>query len=159
MCVLRGDILGSFYSERQGAQFYHYYINGLGETLSYNGLRRIGLALNEVPCLGHCLWIPNNEFHFEVLVLYIVYCFLARDVAVSINTTYNIGCRNWIVIQPWRWIMLCVSKPTCTHVIIIWLWLTCHIHCGFSFSYLSILGIAAYDRCNISHVFAFSFQL
>ena len=43
MCVLRGDILGSFYSERQGAQFYHYYINGLGETLSYNGLRQIGL--------------------------------------------------------------------------------------------------------------------
>ena len=43
LCVLRGDILGSFYSQRQGAQFYHYYINGLGETLSYNGLRQIGL--------------------------------------------------------------------------------------------------------------------
>ena len=26
-----------------GAQFYHYYINGLGETLSYKGPRQIGL--------------------------------------------------------------------------------------------------------------------
>ena len=92
MCVLRGDILGSFYSERQGAQLYHYYINGLGETLSYNGLRRIGLALNEVPCLGHCLWIPNNEFHLGVPALCMVYCSLGRDVAASFNTTYKIGC-------------------------------------------------------------------
>ena len=38
-----GDILGYFYSQRPGAQFYHYYINGLGETLSYNGQRQIGL--------------------------------------------------------------------------------------------------------------------
>ena len=42
MCALRGDILGSIYSERQGAQFYHYYINELGEILSYNGLSQIG---------------------------------------------------------------------------------------------------------------------
>ena len=35
--------MGSFYSWGQGAQFYHYYINGIGETLSYNGLRQIGL--------------------------------------------------------------------------------------------------------------------
>ena len=43
MCVLRGDILGSFCSQRQGDQFYHYYINGLGETLIYNGIRQIEL--------------------------------------------------------------------------------------------------------------------
>ena len=48
------------------------------------------------------------------------------------------------------WIMPCVSKPTCTNVIIISLWLICHIQCGFSISYLSISGIAAHDRCNIS---------
>ena len=55
--------------------------------------------------------------------------------------------------------MPCVSKPTCVHVIIISLWLICRIQCGFSISYLSIPGIAAQDRCNISHVFTFSFQL
>ena len=43
MCVLRGDILDSFYSDRQGPQFYHYYINGLKEALSYDGLRTLGL--------------------------------------------------------------------------------------------------------------------
>ena len=44
MCVLRGDILGPFYPYRQGAPFCHYYfINRLGETLSCNGLRQIGL--------------------------------------------------------------------------------------------------------------------
>ena len=42
-CILSGDILGSFYSKRQGAQFYHCYINWLGETLNYNGLRQTGL--------------------------------------------------------------------------------------------------------------------
>ena len=46
--------------------------------------------------------------------------------------------------------MPCASKPTCTHVIIILLWLICHIQCGFSISYLLIPGIAAHDRCNIS---------
>ena len=49
-----------------------------------------------------------------------------------------------------KWIMPCASKPTCTHVIIILLWLICHIQCGFSISYLLIPGIAAHDRCNIS---------
>ena len=31
VCVFRGDILGSFYSYRKGAQVFHYYINGLEE--------------------------------------------------------------------------------------------------------------------------------
>ena len=83
MCVLRGDIPGPFYSQREGAQFYHYYINGLGETLSCNRPRQIGCnrlrqALNEVPCLQHCLWIPNNGFHIGVPVLFMVYCLLQR---------------------------------------------------------------------------------
>ena len=33
------------------------------------------------------------------------------------------------------------------------------MQCGFSISYVSIPGITAHDRCNISHVFTFSFQL
>ena len=41
MCVyISGDILDSFHSWRQGAQFSHYYIRGLGEILSYKGLRQ-----------------------------------------------------------------------------------------------------------------------
>ena len=55
--------------------------------------------------------------------------------------------------------MPCVSKPTCTHVTIILLRLICYIQCRFSISYVSIPGRAAYDRCNISHIFTFSFQL
>ena len=55
-------------------------------------------------------------------------------------------------------IIPCVSKPSCTHEIIISLWLKCYIQCGFSISYLSIPGIVAHDRCNISHIFTFSFQ-
>ena len=51
--------------------------------------------------------------------------------------------------------MPCVSKTTCTPVIVISLWLICHIQCGFSISYLSIPAIAAHDGCNISHVFTF----
>ena len=42
--------------------------------------------------------------------------------------------------------------------IIISIWLICHVQCRFSISYLSIPGIAAHDRCNISHIFTFSFQ-
>ena len=33
--------------------------------------------------MGHCLWIPNNEFHLGVPVLYMVYCSLPRDVVAS----------------------------------------------------------------------------
>ena len=54
--------------------------------------------------------------------------------------------------------MPCVSKPTCTHVIVISPWLICHIQCGFSISNLSIPRIAAHDRCNISHVFTLFFR-
>ena len=55
-------------------------------------------------------------------------------------------------------IIPCVTKPSCTHGTIISLWLICYIQCGFSISYLSIPGIVAHDRCNISHIFTFSFQ-
>ena len=48
-------------------------------------------------------------------------------------------------------IIPCVTKPCCTHGIIISLWLICYIQRGFSVSYLSILGIVAHDRCNIYH--------
>ena len=54
--------------------------------------------------------------------------------------------------------MPCVSKPSCTHGIIVSLWLICCIQCGFSISYLSIPGIAAHDRCNISQIFTFFVQ-
>ena len=54
--------------------------------------------------------------------------------------------------------MPCIGKPSYTHEIIISLWLICYIQCEFSVPYLSIPGVAAHDRCNISHIFAFSFQ-
>ena len=54
--------------------------------------------------------------------------------------------------------MPCVSKPSCTHGIIVSLWLICCVQCGFSISYLSIPGIVAHDRCNIYHISTFSFQ-
>ena len=54
--------------------------------------------------------------------------------------------------------MPCVSKPGYTHGIIFALWLLCYIQCGFSISYLSIPGIVAHDRCNISQSFIFSVQ-
>ena len=49
--------------------------------------------------LGRDLRIPNNEFHLGVLVLYMVHCYLASDVAVWINITYKIECCYWILIQ------------------------------------------------------------
>ena len=51
-----------------------------------------------------------------------------------------------------------VSKSSCTHEIIISLWLICCIQCGFSISYLSIPGTVAHDRCNISQIFTFFVQ-
>ena len=48
-----------------------------------------------------------------------------------------------------------VTKSSCKHGIIISLWLICSIRCRFSISYISISGIAAHDRCNISQVFTF----
>ena len=49
--------------------------------------------------------------------------------------------------------MPCFSKLGCTYGIIVSLWLICYIQCGFSISYLSISGIVAHDRCNISQIF------
>ena len=54
--------------------------------------------------------------------------------------------------------MPCVSKPGCTHGIIVSLSLICCIQCGFSISYLSIPGIVAHDTCNISQIFTFFVQ-
>ena len=54
--------------------------------------------------------------------------------------------------------MPCVSRPGCTHGIIISLWLICCIQCGFSISYLSIPEIVAHDRSNISQIFIFLVQ-
>ena len=54
--------------------------------------------------------------------------------------------------------MLCVSEPIYTHVIIILLWLICYIPYGFSISNISIPGRVTHERCNISHIFTFSFQ-
>ena len=54
--------------------------------------------------------------------------------------------------------MPCVSKPSCTYVIIVLHWLICCIQCGFTISYLSIPGIVANDRCNIFQIFTFFVQ-
>ena len=54
--------------------------------------------------------------------------------------------------------MPCVSKPSSTHGIVVSLWLISYIQCGFSISYLSIPGLVAHDRCNISQIFIFSVQ-
>ena len=83
-----------------------------------------------------------------------VYCSYAMDVAVSINTTYKIGCCDWILIQPCTE----VDNSTCAHVIVISLWLIWYIQCGNRTSYLSIPRMTALDRCNISHIFTFFFN-
>ena len=117
-------------------------------------------ALNETSCLRRSLWIPNREVYLGVLVLYMVYCSLARDFVLSINITYKIGCCDWFLIHSvLRWmIMSCVTKPSYTHEIIVSLCLICCIQCEFSISYLSILGIVAHDRTNISQIFTFFVQ-
>ena len=53
--------------------------------------------------------------------------------------------------------MRCVSKPGCTHGIIVSLWLIFYIQCRFSI-YLSISGILAHDRSNIFQIFTFFVQ-
>ena len=143
MCVLRVDILGSFYSTRHGAQFYHYCINGLWETISYNGLRQVGFISFKWSFLFGVLSVDSKQrISFgSSSVLYLI-------------LLLSQGCCNWILFQSCTK-MPSVTKPTCTHVIIISLWLICYIQCVFKISYLSILGIAAHNRCNISHVFTF----
>ena len=87
-----GDILGFFVSRNRISSFYYYYICGLGESLSYNKLRQMGLIiLNEVSCLQHFLLIRNSKFCVRVLVQYINYCRLARDAAVTTNTSHKTG--------------------------------------------------------------------
>ena len=51
--------------------------------------------------------------------------------------------------MPW------VSKPSCTKGIIVSSWLICYIQCGFTSSYLSILGTVSHDRCNIYQICTF----
>ena len=111
--------------------------------------------------MGRFLWIPNNEFHLGAPVLHIVYDILLLSQGCRSFNQYNL---QDVVIEfqsspVLRWITLCVSKLTCTHVIIISLWFICPIQCRFSIYYLSIPGKATSDRCNISHVFTISFQL
>ena len=48
-------------------------------------------ALSEVSCLRCCLSILKSELHLGVLVLYVIYCSLAKDIAVLINGTYKIA--------------------------------------------------------------------
>ena len=57
------------------------------------------INLNEVSCFGRSLWIPNRKFHLGAPVMYIVYCSLATDLAVSINATSKVGCCDWFQIQ------------------------------------------------------------
>ena len=132
----------------------------LGETFSFNGLRQIGLISFKWGSLFGALSVDSKQrisFGSSSVVYGIL---LLRQGCCSFNQ-YNL--QDMILRLNFNptlqmWIMPCVSKPTCTNVIIISLWLICHIQCGFSISYLSIPGIAARDRCNISHVFTFSFQ-
>ena len=46
VCMCLGVISGFLlFVETKGAQFCHYYISGLGETSSYNGVNKIGLII------------------------------------------------------------------------------------------------------------------
>ena len=79
--------------------------------------------------------------------------FLIWGVACRFQTTnfiWGFQCCLW-----YTSVVYVYGKPTCTHVIIISFWLVCHIQCVFSIFYLSIPGITAHDRCNISHAFFF----
>ena len=55
--------------------------------------------------------------------------------------------------------MPCVSKLACTHVIIISLWLTCHIQCGFSISIYPFLGEQPMIDVSTFLLFLFSFNV
>ena len=55
-------------------------------------------------------------------------------------------------------IVPCVSKPNCTHGIIVSLWLICCVQCGFSISYQSIPGIIAHDNAIFFEVLLFFVQ-
>ena len=96
---IKGWYSGLLLFVETGCSFYHYYINGLEETLSYNRLRQIGLISFKCGSLFGALPADSNQrISFEVPVLYMVYCSVATDVAASINTIWKIGCCNWILI-------------------------------------------------------------
>ena len=59
--LFRCDILASFYSQRQGAQFYQYYISGLEETLSCNRQSQIGLISLELCLLFGTLLVDFKQ--------------------------------------------------------------------------------------------------
>ena len=46
------------------------------------------------------LSIPSSEFYWRIPVMYVVYCCLARDVAVSVNTNYKVGYCDCFLIEP-----------------------------------------------------------
>ena len=95
ICLLRVDILGWFYSWRQGSQFYHYYINGLAEKLSYNGLRQMGLISFNWDSLFGALPVDSKQrisFGGSSVVVMVL--------QFQSIKTYKIGCFDWILIQP-----------------------------------------------------------
>ena len=89
-----------------------------------------------------------------------VCCSLAREIAVSINRTYDRMLR--LISNPtlyWGGKCHVEEKPIQkNHGIIVSLSLICCIHCRVSISYLSIPGIVTHDWFNISHNLTFSFQ-
>ena len=86
-----------------------------------------------------------------------VYCSLARG-NTSIHPTRKDVATDFKSNPVLRWmIMSCFRKPKCTYGIIVSLWLIYYIQCGFSISYLSIPGVLAHDRSNISQIFIFFF--
>ena len=124
MCVLRGDILGPFYWLRQGAQFFHWYINGLGEILRYNGLRQIGLISLLWGFLFGAFLVDSKQ---RILFggFSVVYGILLLGQECCSFNQYNLQDRMFRLISSLtlRCIMPCVSKSSCAHVIIISLWL------------------------------------
>ena len=83
MCVFKGDIWAPIIYRVKVPSFLTITLVGLK---NYNDLMQMELIrLKWFSCLGRSLWIPKSEFHLGASVLYMLYCSLARDVAVSIN--------------------------------------------------------------------------
>ena len=158
LCMFRGDILGSFYTWRHGAQFPHYYISGFGENFSYNRLRQTGLInlkwgfLFGALLMDSIQWISFGGFSAVSGILLLSQCcsfnrYNLQDSMLQLNSNPCTEVDN-------------ANQQTQLHTwnyrIIISLSLVCYIQCGFSISYISISGIAARDRCNVSHVFLFN---
>ena len=94
MCILRGDIPGSFYSKRQGAQSYHYYISELGETLNYNGLRQIGLISFKWSSLFGALSVDSKQ-RISFGGSSVVYGILLLSQGCSSFNQYNL--HDWVL--------------------------------------------------------------